>query len=304
MLTGYLAPEGCEADLRAELGDVPCREHGRLFLVDGPARAAAWAANIWHQVETHPIASISDAAACLKSLQRNWVAYAPVHHRRAQLIQERLPHVSARPLRFGTELPKAPLGSFSLLEPGVMIHAAHCESPVPHGQYQFEEDRTGPPSRAYLKLWEALTRFGELPQAGQTALDLGASPGGWTWVMASLAVRVAAVDKAPLADTVMAMPGVTWQQGSAFAIDPRHQPPVDWLLSDVICYPQRLLALVRRCMAAGLAPRMICTLKFQGETDHGAAREFAAIPGSRLIHLSHNKHELTWMWRRPAATAT
>ena len=25
------------------------------------------------------------------------------------------------------------------------------------------------------------------------------------------------------------------------------------------------------------------------------ARRFAAIPGSRLVHLHHNKHELTWM---------
>jgi len=23
--------------------------------------------------------------------------------------------------------------------------------------------------------------------------------------------------------------------------------------------------------------------------------EFAAIPGSRLVHLHHNKHELTWI---------
>ena len=39
----------------------------------------------------------------------------------------------------------------------------------------------------------------------------------------------------------------------------------------------------------------VCTIKFQGETDHGAAAAFAAIPGSRLLHLHHNKHELTWM---------
>jgi 23S rRNA (cytidine2498-2'-O)-methyltransferase len=24
-------------------------------------------------------------------------------------------------------------------------------------------------------------------------------------------------------------------------------------------------------------------------------RAFAAIPGSRLLHLHHNKHELTWV---------
>ena len=30
-------------------------------------------------------------------------------------------------------------------------------------------------------------------------------------------------------------------------------------------------------------------------TDFAAMRDFAAIPGSRLMHLHHNKHELTWV---------
>ena len=33
----------------------------------------------------------------------------------------------------------------------------------------------------------------------------------------------------------------------------------------------------------------------RGPTDHEAARAFAAMPGSRLLHLFHNKHELTWI---------
>ena len=41
--------------------------------------------------------------------------------------------------------------------------------------------------------------------------------------------------------------------------------------------------------------RLTTTLKFQGETDFETAARFAAIPGSRLVHLHHNKHELTWI---------
>jgi 23S rRNA (cytidine2498-2'-O)-methyltransferase len=33
----------------------------------------------------------------------------------------------------------------------------------------------------------------------------------------------------------------------------------------------------------------------QGEPDFDTPRRFAAIPGSRVVHLYHNKHELTWM---------
>jgi 23S rRNA (cytidine2498-2'-O)-methyltransferase len=71
---------------------------------------------------------------------------------------------------------------------------------------------------------------------------------------------------------------------------------VDWLFSDVIAYPDRLLALVRRWIEAGAARHIVCTIKFQGATDHDAADAFAAIPNGRVLHLSHNKHELTFLW--------
>ena len=59
--------------------------------------------------------------------------------------------------------------------------------------------------------------------------------------------------------------------------------------------PARLLRLVETWLASGLVRNFICTIKFQGETDHETARAFAAIPGARVLHLYHNKHELTWM---------
>jgi 23S rRNA (cytidine2498-2'-O)-methyltransferase len=33
----------------------------------------------------------------------------------------------------------------------------------------------------------------------------------------------------------------------------------------------------------------------QGEWDSETTRLFAAIPGGSVVHLYHNKHELTWM---------
>ena len=48
-------------------------------------------------------------------------------------------------------------------------------------------------------------------------------------------------------------------------------------------------------LAAGTCRRFVCTIKFQGETEHATAARFAAIPGSTLRHLYHNKHELTWI---------
>ncbi|WP_457844104.1 SAM-dependent methyltransferase, partial [Staphylococcus aureus] len=77
--------------------------------------------------------------------------------------------------------PTAPLGSWTLLAPDRMLAAARCSSPFPNGEVGFIEDKAGPPNRAYLKLWEALVRLRRWPQPGERCLDLGASPGGWTY---------------------------------------------------------------------------------------------------------------------------
>jgi len=106
---------------------------------------------------------------------------------------------------------------------------------------------------------------------------------------------VIAVDKAPLAPPVAAMPGVTWRGESAFALPPKIVAARDWLLSDIVCYPARLLRLVERWRASGLVRSFVCTLKFQGATDHDTAAAFAAIPGARVLHLHYNKHELTFL---------
>ncbi len=294
-LTGYLAPEGYLDELLVELGDAVCAIHGRLVLARAAPRPVAWSANVWHAPRRIPIASIRDAAKKLRAIQRNWALYSFVQHRRAALIAERLPKVSAKPLVFGAPAPSAPLGSWTLIDAGTLLAAPSCSSPFPNGEVAFVEDRTAPPSRAYLKLWELFTVIGEKPAAGALCLDLGSSPGGWTWVLQSLGARVISVDKAPLDPRIAALPGVEVRRESAFGLEPKSVGGIDWLFSDVVCYPARLLALVERWIAAGNCRRFVCTVKFQGPTDHETARRFAAIPGSRLLHLHANKHELTWI---------
>ena len=81
-LTAYLAAEGCIDELERKLGAVESR-HGRLLTLPGPPRPAAWAANVWLDPRQITIASISDAAAQLRAIQRNWAVYAPRFYRRA-----------------------------------------------------------------------------------------------------------------------------------------------------------------------------------------------------------------------------
>lgn len=291
--TGYLAAEGFETQLEAELGPVAER-HGRLLITEAEPVKSIWAQNIWHNPVNIEIESIKQAAAQLKAIQRNWALYDFQLHGRARLIQEQLPHVSAKPVIFPSPLPAAPLGSWTLTDANHILASANCSSPYKNGAVEFVEDKETPPNRAYLKLWEFFTVTGIRPDPGALCLDLGACPGGWSWVLAKFGCNVISIDKSPLAPNIASMPNIKFQQGSVFALEPEKHEPVDWLFSDVACYPARLLSLVQRWMKAGKARNFCCTIKLQGETDHEAVQAFAAIPGSHVMHLYHNKHELTW----------
>jgi 23S rRNA (cytidine2498-2'-O)-methyltransferase len=258
----------------------------------------AWAQNVWLEPEIVPIASIGQAVKELKARGRNWAASAFHLHRRTKLIQEQLPKVSMKPLVFPSPAPQAPLGAFLLQDAGTLLLSRSTASPFAEGAASFVEDKENPPNRAYLKLWEALTRLRRYPKAGDICLDLGASPGGWTWVLAGLGAKVIAIDKAPLDAKIAALPNVTCRQESAFGLDPKGLGQVDWLCSDVICYPDRLLELIERWQNEGDVKNFVITVKLQGETDFSAIGKFKALDNSRLVHLCHNKHELTWICSR------
>ncbi len=292
--TVYLAPKGFVNELVYELGDVT-EVVDRLVFAPGPPRPVAWAQNIWLNPRRIPIESIGDGVAKLKALQRNWTLWSTRHHRRARLIEEQLPAVRPKPITIGTPPPTAPLGAWTLIDRDTIVASPACSSPFPHGEVQFVENKVDPPNRAYLKLWELFTLLEAAPKPDSFCLDMGGSPGGWTWVLASLGCKVLSVDKAPLEPRIEAMPGVEYRMLSAFALDPREVGPVDWMFCDVICYPDRLWRLVDRWRTFGKVRNFVCTIKFQASTDHETAAKFWAYPGSRLVHLFNNKHELTWV---------
>ncbi len=185
-----------------------------------------------------------------------------------------------------------------MLEPDLLLASAVCSSPLANGEAVFKENKAAP-SRAYLKLWETFTLHGVAPAAGELCVDLGSCPGGWTWVLQSLGARVIAVDKAPLDPEVARLPGVEWLKKDAFKLEPASLGKIDWLFSDIICEPKRLWELVSRWRESGSARGYVCTLKFKGKTDAATADKFAGVPGSRLLHLHNNKHELTWILPPP-----
>lgn len=294
MKTAYLSAEGYEKQLIKELKGIT-EVHGRLILTDLEPQNAFWAQNIWYEPFKASFTSISEAANILKEIQRNWALYSFLEHRRAALIKAKLPYISEKPLSFPAKLQDSPMGSWMLLDKHTILASAKCSSSYGNGLIQFDECKEGPPSRAYLKLWEALTVAGKMPDSTSKCLEIGSSPGGWTWVLAKLHAQVVSVDRAELAPNVARMPGVHYIKGDAFGMTPSKIGEVDWIFSDVACYPEKLLEWVKLWIASGLCKNFICTLKFQGDNTYEVCREFLKIGGSRIVHLGCNKHELTWI---------
>lgn len=298
MLTGYLAPEGLAHELKNELtkhrGLTLAGEYGDLFVVAGPAQKIIWAQNTLENLKSFDFESVTQAANHLKEQGGLWTPYSYQLHRRTELIQEKLKKIPSKRIAFLSAVPKAPLKTWFLESPNRLWCSETSSSPFPLGVMKFEEDKKFPPSRAYLKLWEFFTLHGVYPKRNEKCVDLGSSPGGWTWVLAELGTQVISVDKAPLAENVRKAKNVQSLQKDAFQLKPQEIGPVDWLFSDIICFPARLFELVEEWRSSGLVKNFVFTIKFKGETDFVSLEKFAAIPGSKIQHLAHNKHEVTW----------
>lgn len=296
MKTAYLTSsehvEVCKAEIPA-LIDV----WGNLVLSSELEAPAVWAHNVWRTPEIIKINSINDAIKKLKERNRNWVMYPYKEVRRGTLIEEGLPYVSKKPLKFPTPPPKGKLGSFTLIDKDTMLASSECSSAFANGEAVFEEFKVGPPSRAYLKLWEAFTILGESPTKGQRCLDAGACPGGWSWVLDNFGASVLAIDRSPLDPQVAASPNIEFKKGDALAMGPKELGAFDWVFSDVICFPERLLEWVQMWISTGAANQILVTIKFRG-SQYEVLSEFKKLNPVFLRHLSVNKNEVTFFWKR------
>ena len=298
--TVALAIYQLESELERELKfrAIAFKRIDRLYFLD-QHYCPLFAQVTWTNCQTLPIASIGDGIKKLKALGRNWALFSIDNHRRAQLIQDGLPKINDEPIAFSANTPKHSMGGWTLFDANTIICSTQTTSRYSLGKIEFVENKTVPPSRAYLKLWEFFTVHCQPPAAKTKVLDLGASPGGWSWVLSELDCTVISVDKAPLADNIAQSANISFLQESAFGLDPSQIKSATWLFSDIICYPERLLTLLKKWMLESNVQNFVCTIKFQGQADFAIIDEFLKIPDSKMVHLYHNKHEVMW-WKTQA----
>ncbi|HTI68637.1 MAG TPA: SAM-dependent methyltransferase [Candidatus Limnocylindria bacterium] len=166
-------------------------------------------------------------------------------------------------------------------------------SPFLKGEIPIASDKAAP-SRAFAKLVETELRLGQTITPGETCVDLGATPGSWTYVAVQRGAQVTSVDRSPLRDDLMRNPAVEFVQGDAFTFRPRQ--PVDWLLCDVIAAPERSIDLLIEWLKAGLCRRFVVTIKFKGSADYpkldGLKAALEGLAGRwSIAHLCANKNE-------------
>lgn len=167
-------------------------------------------------------------------------------------------------------------------------------SPFVRGFIPWAEDKAAP-SRAFGKVVESEMRLGRLIAAGETVVDLGASPGSWTYVALHRGARVTAIDRSPLREDLMRHPRLRFETTDAF----KYKPPqtVDWLICDVIAAPQRSIDLLLEWLREKRMRHFIVTIKFKGDDEYHLLSQLKEqVPplcaDFRLTRLWANKNEV------------
>lgn len=221
-----------------------------------------------------------------------------------RMLERQLPEVAGRqvfrardPQVLVLQLCRTPDGLWFSTAP---FAALSC--PWPGGVPRMKDDPRAP-SRSYLKIEEAFAWMNEAPVAGQTAVDLGAAPGGWTLALLKRGCDVTAVDNGPLRlpELEAGWGRLQYLHANGITFEPR--APVDWLVADMLVPPGVALGLLRRWMERKLMRRLVVNVKIPQERAFDAIKPVLAFLRAErgweieVRQLFHDRREVTVMGR-------
>lgn len=173
-------------------------------------------------------------------------------------------------------------------------------APWPGGRIAVEMPPEAP-SRAYRKLEEALIWSGAPVRAGDTAVEIGSSPGGASYSLLRRGVRVFGIDPAKMAPVVLDHPNFVHLHRPMSLVTRGDLPTeLHWLLLDVNLAPQVALITARR-LAAKPRPALLgvlLTLKLDDwKAVHHVPRFLKSVASmgmaeTRATQLPSNRMEL------------
>jgi 23S rRNA (cytidine2498-2'-O)-methyltransferase len=185
---------------------------------------------------------------------------------------------------------------------------SYNHSPLPMGIMRLKSPSDAP-SRSTLKLEEAFLTF--IPKSehdtrlasGLKAVDLGASPGGWTYQLVRRGMMVAAVDNGPMDDSLMQTGQVKHRMEDGFKYTPSRRN-VHWLVCDMIEKPMKVANLMAWWLVEGYCQEAIFNLKLPMKRRYDEMRQCFAVIDETLKengvkyklqakHLYHDREEIT-----------
>lgn len=122
------------------------------------------------------------------------------------------------------------------------------------------------PSRSTLKLEEAFHIFipyeewDERLKGGLNAVDLGASPGGWTYQLVKRSMMVYAIDNGPIDNRLMDSGQVKHFREDGFKFQPKKNN-IYWLVCDMVDKPNKVTNLMASWLINGWCREAIFNLK-------------------------------------------
>lgn len=164
------------------------------------------------------------------------------------------------------------------------------------------------PSRSTLKLEEAFHVF--IPRAewetrltsGLNAVDIGAAPGGWTFLLVQKGMMVTALDNSPMDQKLLDTGQVKHYRGDDFSWRPARKN-VYWLVCDMVDKPARIVAMMAAWLLEENCQEAIFNLKLPmkkryAEALHNLqqlAEKLETLGGFQIQakQLYHDREEIT-----------
>jgi 23S rRNA C2498 (ribose-2'-O)-methylase RlmM len=155
------------------------------------------------------------------------------------------------------------------------------------------------PSRSASKLEEALLVIGRHPTQGDTAVDLGAAPGGWSLVLARHGARVEAIDHGELKlPPKLKLKGqIHHVKANGLKFMPNE--PVTWMVCDMVMAAEETLKVLKKWALAGAMSHFVVNIKLSKEAPwKGTLSALELIKNIKKFeivarHLTHDRSEIT-----------
>lgn len=165
------------------------------------------------------------------------------------------------------------------------------------------------PSRSTLKLEEAFHIFipyeewDERLKGGLNAVDLGASPGGWTYQLVKRSMMVYSIDNGPMDKTLMESGQVKHYREDGFKFQPKKNN-IYWLVCDMVEKPTKVTELMAHWLTNNWCREAIFNLKLPMKKRYEEVKQNIQLLDQLLKenqinaqiqakHLYHDREEVT-----------